>query len=379
MEVKTAAFGKILRKRRRESGLTQRDLAERVGVDFSYISKLENDRLPAPAVRTIRRLTEVLGASDDEFLAAANKSPEQLYERSLKKSSHSRAKTLPHLEVLAFGMEVVSDNDSTDGYYIQLLHGIQTEANRLVNAKVEIRSCLQPRFDAETLEAISQRDGLILTGVLPKHMEAVEQALATEVPLVLAGRYIGGRTLDCVLTDPYPACQGLVDYLYDLGFRRFGWIGHQEYPPHYEYRLDMVRGRLTSKGLQILPKDCRLLPETNIDAILQAMDLWISEGDLPEVLICSNGSITPHVQRAMASAGLKCPDDLSIACFDNHGFVPFCHPEPTRMATFPAEIGRRAYRRMLEILQDESEKNAPMTIMVPTRFIEGASVKPPRR
>ena len=42
-------FGQSLRKARRAAGHTQRSLAAGVGVDFSYISKVENDRIPPPA------------------------------------------------------------------------------------------------------------------------------------------------------------------------------------------------------------------------------------------------------------------------------------------------------------------------------------------
>ena len=46
-------FGQLLRELRRAKGVNQRDLASKVGVDFSYISKLENDRLPPPAADTV--------------------------------------------------------------------------------------------------------------------------------------------------------------------------------------------------------------------------------------------------------------------------------------------------------------------------------------
>ena len=35
-------LGNILRKRRLEQNLTQRDLAQKVGLDYTYVSKIEN-------------------------------------------------------------------------------------------------------------------------------------------------------------------------------------------------------------------------------------------------------------------------------------------------------------------------------------------------
>ena len=56
-----SSFGILLRKYRLTAGLTQRDLAAMAGLDFSYISKLENNRLPPPAADTIVLLCSILG------------------------------------------------------------------------------------------------------------------------------------------------------------------------------------------------------------------------------------------------------------------------------------------------------------------------------
>jgi transcriptional regulator with XRE-family HTH domain len=71
-------FGRKLRTLRRQSEVTQRELAKRVGVDFSYISKLENDRLPPPAAETTIKICEALGVVADELLATAGKIPLKL-------------------------------------------------------------------------------------------------------------------------------------------------------------------------------------------------------------------------------------------------------------------------------------------------------------
>lgn len=73
-------FGELLREKRRAAALSQRQLAERAGVDFSYISKLENGRLPAPADDTVVRICEILGCPTDEFFTAAKKLPTELGE-----------------------------------------------------------------------------------------------------------------------------------------------------------------------------------------------------------------------------------------------------------------------------------------------------------
>jgi HTH-type transcriptional regulator, competence development regulator len=69
------AFGPALRDRRRSAGLSQRELAARTGLDFSYISKVENGRLPPPAADTIVALSRVLAISPEDLLALTGKIP----------------------------------------------------------------------------------------------------------------------------------------------------------------------------------------------------------------------------------------------------------------------------------------------------------------
>jgi transcriptional regulator with XRE-family HTH domain len=71
-------FGMKLQALRRAKGVNQRDLAERVGVDFSYISKVENDRLPPPAAETIEKICKELDVPIDELMGLTDKLPTDL-------------------------------------------------------------------------------------------------------------------------------------------------------------------------------------------------------------------------------------------------------------------------------------------------------------
>lgn len=66
-------FGQVLKHIRREKGFSQRDLAEKVGIDFSYISKIENDRIAPPAAETIIKMSNILDVSEELLLSASKK------------------------------------------------------------------------------------------------------------------------------------------------------------------------------------------------------------------------------------------------------------------------------------------------------------------
>jgi transcriptional regulator with XRE-family HTH domain len=71
-------FGERLRQLRRDRRMNQRTLAARVGIDFTYLSKIENERMDPPSAETIVKLAKALDASADELLLLANKVPEDL-------------------------------------------------------------------------------------------------------------------------------------------------------------------------------------------------------------------------------------------------------------------------------------------------------------
>lgn len=92
------SFGRRIKRKRRELGLTQRDLAGRLEIDFTYLSKLENDRGEPPGERTVRRLAAELHDDEEELLALAGKLPDQLRSRAQQDVAFARLlRRLPEL------------------------------------------------------------------------------------------------------------------------------------------------------------------------------------------------------------------------------------------------------------------------------------------
>jgi transcriptional regulator with XRE-family HTH domain len=72
-------FGRRLRQLRQERGLTLRTLADAVGVDFTYLSKIENGKVGyAPGADTIRALASALSVDALELLQLAQKVPPEI-------------------------------------------------------------------------------------------------------------------------------------------------------------------------------------------------------------------------------------------------------------------------------------------------------------
>jgi transcriptional regulator with XRE-family HTH domain len=81
-------FGQKIRELRRAKNLGQRAAAEAVGINFTYLSKIENDRVDFaafPSEATIRKLAEVLDGDVDELLLMAEKIPDPIRKRVLER------------------------------------------------------------------------------------------------------------------------------------------------------------------------------------------------------------------------------------------------------------------------------------------------------
>ena len=71
-------FGEVLRELRRSRGISQRQLATKSGMDFSYISKIENGRLPPPSADTVMKISNALEVAPDQLLALTGKLPTEV-------------------------------------------------------------------------------------------------------------------------------------------------------------------------------------------------------------------------------------------------------------------------------------------------------------
>ena len=73
MEVTT--FGELIKQARKRKQYSQRELADRLGIDFTYLSKLENERGNPPKEEIIRQLAQYLDLDEDKLIFLAGKIP----------------------------------------------------------------------------------------------------------------------------------------------------------------------------------------------------------------------------------------------------------------------------------------------------------------
>jgi len=85
-------FARIIQNKRKEQNYTLEELANKLDVDRSYLSKLENDRVPPPSKKLLEKMSQILGL-DFELLSllAGRITDSMVKELDLKKVELFRA------------------------------------------------------------------------------------------------------------------------------------------------------------------------------------------------------------------------------------------------------------------------------------------------
>ena len=73
------AFGVVLRNLRTKKGISIKKMAKDIGLDYTYISKLENSRVN-PSSDVVKKISGYLNYSSDELLLLAGKIPDDIKE-----------------------------------------------------------------------------------------------------------------------------------------------------------------------------------------------------------------------------------------------------------------------------------------------------------
>jgi hypothetical protein len=67
------SFGSLLRREREAKEIGLREMAKKIGISPTYLSKVERDEFSPPAEDKVRKIAEIIGRDPDELLALAGR------------------------------------------------------------------------------------------------------------------------------------------------------------------------------------------------------------------------------------------------------------------------------------------------------------------
>lgn len=84
MELDYKQIGKHIARRRKELGLTQAEVEERVDIAYKYLSSIERG-ISIPSTEVIMRLAAALDTTPDEFLVGSARHPDEKWKSTAER------------------------------------------------------------------------------------------------------------------------------------------------------------------------------------------------------------------------------------------------------------------------------------------------------
>jgi DNA-binding LacI/PurR family transcriptional regulator len=128
----------------------------------------------------------------------------------------------------------------------------------------------------------------------------------------------------------------VVDYLYSLGHRRLGFIGHHAILGPINERIKAVMDAVA----RIPSLEVRTAADADtLEGGRQAARQLLSNGYEPTAIICVNDVTAVGALRELRERGIRVPQDMSVTGFDNVKLSEFCYPALTTVHIPREQIG----------------------------------------
>ncbi|WCR27661.1 LacI family transcriptional regulator [Paenibacillus thiaminolyticus] len=215
-------------------------------------------------------------------------------------------------------------------------------------------------------------DGVLFAPSGDQSKEHLEWLQRQNVPFVLLDREVPGIDCDAVLGDSLDGAKRMVAEMIRYGHRRIALVnGAQDVSTARERQAGYIEA-LQEAGIEL---DESLIMQTSYSRVQDlSVAHWmeLAPEARPTAIFAANNMLALSVLKSVRSLGLRVPDDLSIACFDDFGWVEEANPFFS-VASQPAyEFGEQGMQLLLDRIKNREEQ--PRQIMLPCDILMRESV-----
>ncbi|WP_265332499.1 substrate-binding domain-containing protein [Stagnihabitans tardus] len=177
-----------------------------------------------------------------------------------------------------------------------------------------------------------------------------------------------------VLPDDWRGQYDLVQRLIRAGHRRIGFLTLRPEIVAGRLRLSGYRAALKDAGIEIDPdlvEDCDFTDqEGEMQLLWDSLDRLLHNPEPPTVLCCGNDRMAAKVYQLLTAMGLRIPQDISVAGFDNHRMVAETLDPPLTTVDLPySAMGVRAADRLLSLMAGHAPQlGGPMLVTGPVHW-----------
>lgn len=218
-------------------------------------------------------------------------------------------------------------------------------------------------------------DGILLASAPGSDTSHIQSAIASGLPVVCIDRPVSGVMTDSVLLDNVRGGHECVRHLIQLGHRKIAIITGKLDAQIARERLAGYEKALHEADIAV---DSALVLKGDFrdeSGYRLGKQLLSGKNKATAVFIC-NGVMTLGFLKALEESGKKCPEDISLATFDDLAVDRSFHPHLTAVVQPSYEMGARAATILMDRIEGKRAGDASAVRIVPTLVIRESTRRP---
>jgi LacI family transcriptional regulator len=268
-------------------------------------------------------------------------------------------------------------SDTGQHVFAEMVRGVEHEARAAGFTLLLANSDEDRERELASVQALRERrvDGLLIAQVSGSPHSLVETLRSQGIPVVLLDR-LSAPDVDQVGVETVGPMKLLVRHLINRGHRDLALVAGDLGVPTLQERHQGYVEAMLEAGLG--PRADRVLTYIVVaDEAREAVSrLLVSGESRPTAIVSASNVMTVGTLQALADAGLRVPDDVALATFDEFPHADLFSPRLTSVVQPAFQIGREAMRLLLRRIR---RPDAPLrTVRLKPRIVHRDSCGCPR-
>jgi LacI family transcriptional regulator len=214
--------------------------------------------------------------------------------------------------------------------------------------------------------------GLIYMTIFTRRVTLPQALERLTIPVVLLNCYAEGARFPSVVPAERLGAERIVGHLADHGHRRIAMITGE---PWMEATRDRLKGYRTVLAENRIPFDPALVvqgnwsPSSGHDGTRRLMAL----AEPPTAIFCQNDRMAVGCYEALKEMGLRIPDDVSVAGYDDEEIARHLYPQLTTVVLPHRAMGQWAVDTLLR--SGKPSGDPPLTVEIAGPLVPRGSVR----
>ncbi|MBJ7905041.1 MULTISPECIES: LacI family DNA-binding transcriptional regulator [unclassified Streptomyces] len=267
-------------------------------------------------------------------------------------------------------------SDVLNPYFTELARSVEEEARALGYSVIIGNADERPDLQDHHVRTLLDRriDGLLVS---PADMDSalLLDAARAGTPMVFVDRWIPGARAPVVRADGRRAVRDLVAHLHRLGHRRLAIIAGPAATTTGSERVEAFREAMAAFGLP-LPEEYIGRGDFRAGSGRRITEGFLDLPEPPDVVFAADNLMALGALDAIRARGLRVPDDIALAVFDDIPWFVHTDPPITAIAQPTGELGRAAVRALVDRIEGRSADSLTLPARLVVRRSCGESAAP---